>query len=193
MTISIIVYTCLLAVYLFVLFRTPDRDPSPGDKEIEGEDRFLRLAVSLNLLWLFSLSLPFYTPPLQQLWIELDEKLFAMIGVGVFVLGSVVRATAIRTLDRHFTYKLTIRQDHTLIQHGLYRWIRHPSYTGTLLEVTGMMLAARSWIGMLLFIASAGTIIGIRIRREERMLTEHFGQEYKEYMKRTWRLFPGLF
>lgn len=186
MSLSTIVYTALLLAYFVIMYLTPERDPSPEDKKIEGEERFIKFAIALNFLWLFSLSTPYYTPPLARL----DPLYAAIAGAAVFGLGIAVRTIAIRNLGRHFTYQLTIRQEHSLITNGIHKYVRHPSYTGTLLEVIGMMIAARSWVGMLVFFCSGGVIIGIRIFREERMLREHFGEEYDTYCKRSKRLIP---
>lgn len=189
MTLSTLVYTILLSIYIVILWKTPDRSPGPEDRLIAGEEKFIRMAMVLNVLWLFSLSLPYYTPS----WTALDERICVYVGSALFAIGVTVRTIAIRTLDRFFTYKLTIRKEHQLIQHGIYKVLRHPSYTGTLFEVIGMMVVGRSWIGLLVFLFSAGTIISIRIWREERMLLQNFGEEYAEYMRSTYRLIPFIF
>ena len=84
------------------------------------------------------------------------------------------------------------RKQHTLTTSGPYRWIRHPLYTiGTSLFISfGMM--ADNWfialLGILTFIAMA-----VRTPKEEANLVEKFGDEYREYMKRTGRFLPKLF
>lgn len=81
------------------------------------------------------------------------------------------------------------RKDHQLVTRGPYRWVRHPLYTlgSSLFIAFGMM--ADNWfialLGILAFIAMAS-----RTPREEANLIEKFGDEYREYMKRTGRYFP---
>src|SRR5262249_25051025 len=83
------------------------------------------------------------------------------------------------------------RQQHTLVTSGPYQWVRHPLYTvgSSLFIAFGMM--ADSW-----FIAALGGLafIGMAIRtpKEEANLIAKFGDEYREYMKRTGRFFPKL-
>lgn len=81
------------------------------------------------------------------------------------------------------------RKEHQLVTRGPYRWVRHPLYTfgSSLFIAFGMM--ADNWfialLGILAFIAMAS-----RTPREEANLIEKFGDDYREYMKRTGRYFP---
>lgn len=187
--VSLGVYSVLLAIYLVVLWRTPDRDPGEEDVQPEGEAHFLKVAQVLMVFWFVSFVLPYVTPAVS--WF--DAWWCAGVGAAIFAMGTGVRTLAIRTLGENFTYALCIRKEHELVQKGLYRWIRHPSYTGTLLEVIGMMVAARSLAGLLVFLVSAGWLFTMRIEREERMLRGRFGQAYEAYMARTKRFVPWLF
>jgi protein-S-isoprenylcysteine O-methyltransferase Ste14 len=84
------------------------------------------------------------------------------------------------------------RTQHTLVTSGPYRWVRHPLYTvaTSLFIAFGMM--ADNWfiplLGILAFIAMA-----IRTPKEESNLIARFGEDYRQYMKRTGRFFPKLF
>ena len=84
------------------------------------------------------------------------------------------------------------RKEHKLVTNGIYHYIRHPLYTiGSSLFISfGMM--ADSWfiaaLGILTFI-----LMAIRTPKEEANLIEKFGDEYREYMKRTGRFLPKLF
>lgn len=83
------------------------------------------------------------------------------------------------------------RKEHKLVTNGIYKYIRHPLYTfgSTLFVAFGMM--ADSWLiatlGILTFI-----LMVIRTPKEEANLIEKFGDEYREYMKRTGRFLPRL-
>ena len=186
---STYVYSTLLAIYIFVMWRTPQREPEENDKKIHGEERFLRIAMVLFSCWWISFLLPFFTPSLSCL----PPLPFAIAGTIIFVAGSIIRTAAIRTLGSNFTYKLCIREKHDFVQSGLYRYIRHPSYTGTLLEAIGMMVAARSLYGLTLFLLSATLLFIFRFYREERMLVREFGPSYIKYQQNTKRLIPWLF
>ena len=186
---SLVVYSILLLIYLIVLWLTPAREPAKEDQQPVGESDFTYIVQGTGLFWFISLILPYITPSLNFF----EPLYWVIVGLILSLMGTAIRMIAIRTLGDFFTYELCIRKEHTIIQHGLYKYIRHPSYTGSLFEVIGMMVVARSLIGLLVFLAAAGLLFKIRIEREERMLREEFGVSYIEYSKRTKRLIPWVF
>jgi protein-S-isoprenylcysteine O-methyltransferase Ste14 len=115
------------------------------------------------------------------------------IGLGLIVLGVIIRATAIATLWRYFTVDVSIREGHQLVDRGIYRVLRHPSYTGSLLSFLGLGFAFDNWLSVA--IIAVATIIGFsyRIAVEEGALIEHFGDRYRDYMRRSKRLIPGIY
>jgi len=86
-----------------------------------------------------------------------------------------------------------IKDDHRLVQNGLYRYLRHPAYAGALLAHLGLGLSFSNWISLgcsvLPFIFAAS----YRIRVEERALVEAFGEAYVNYSRRTRRLIPRVY
>lgn len=81
------------------------------------------------------------------------------------------------------------RKEHKLSTRGPYRWVRHPLYTIGSSFYISLGLMADNWfitfMGVLAFITMA-----IRTPKEEANLIEKFGDEYRQYMKRTGRFFP---
>lgn len=116
---------------------------------------------------------------------------FQYIGLVLIVPGLVVRNWAILKLGRLFSRTVTIEQGHHLIVDGPYRWLRHPAYTGMLLMYAGIDLALGTWLGAIIGLAILLAATIYRIRVEEKALLEAFGQDYGDYMQRTWRLVPG--
>jgi protein-S-isoprenylcysteine O-methyltransferase Ste14 len=112
-------------------------------------------------------------------------------GLVVIVLGLILRNWAILKLGQFFSRTVTIEKRHRLVTDGPYRWLRHPAYTGMILMYGGINLALGTWLGAL--VGSGLVLIAAlcRIDVEEKTLTEAFGEEYREYMRRTWRLLPG--
>ena len=83
------------------------------------------------------------------------------------------------------------RQGHQLVTHGPYRWVRHPLYSiGMVMAVALVLLTGLWWFGVALSLPL--TILWFRTPIEEARLIETFGDEYREYMKRTGRFFPRL-
>jgi protein-S-isoprenylcysteine O-methyltransferase Ste14 len=114
------------------------------------------------------------------------------LGIGMIFVGIAFREWAVFSLGRFFTVAVTVASDQTLVKHGPYRWLRHPAYSGSILSLVGFPLAIGTWAGGLaVFIFS---LVGYfyRVQIEEKALLNVFGEEYREYMQRTWRLFPGI-
>ncbi|MHA2119354.1 MAG: isoprenylcysteine carboxylmethyltransferase family protein [Candidatus Thorarchaeota archaeon] len=92
-------------------------------------------------------------------------------------------------LDTQWSIALELQEDHKLIISGPYRRVRHPMYLGIFVYTTGLILIA-SDILVFVFFAFSIWVNYRRIPSEEEMMTEQFGDEYLEYMRRTGRIFP---
>jgi protein-S-isoprenylcysteine O-methyltransferase Ste14 len=112
-------------------------------------------------------------------------------GLILMIAGLALRWHSIWVLGASFTCEVSTRPGQQVVESGPYRWIRHPSYTGGLLTVLGMLLCCANYasIAALVF-AVAG--YAYRIRVEERALAAHLGSPYRDYMRRTKRLIPFL-
>jgi len=95
-------------------------------------------------------------------------------------------------LDINFSDVLHVRKAHTLVQHGPYRWVRHPMYTTLFLNGLAVLLLTRNWLLGGFYLAALALIVVIRIRNEERTMIEKFGDPYRTYMERTNRFLPRM-
>ena len=114
------------------------------------------------------------------------------IGVALVALGLGYAVQARRHLGANWSATVTLKQAHSLIRNGPYRHVRHPIYTGLLLAFAGSALALAEWRGLLALLLVTGSL-WLKLRREERWLLEHFGDDYAEYRKTSWALLPGLY
>jgi protein-S-isoprenylcysteine O-methyltransferase Ste14 len=114
------------------------------------------------------------------------------LGIGMILVGVAVREWAVFSLGRFFTVLVRVASDQPLVKHGPYRWFRHPAYSGSILSLVGFPLVIGTWVGGLVVFIIALVGYYYRIKIEEQALLNIFGDEYREYMQRTWRLFPGL-
>ena len=76
---------------------------------------------------------------------------------------------------------------------GLFRMVRHPSYSGLLLVFLAVGLWRRNWVSLAIFVVPPMLALLYRMNVEERALREAFGTEYEEYSQETKRLIPGIY
>ena len=150
---------------------------------------------SLRLIWItiiVSISLGIISkflvefPMAKSAWLSYS-------GLLIIVIGMVIRFIAILTLRRFFTVDLSIQHNHELINKGLYKYIRHPSYTGSLISFLGFSISMNNWISAIIIFVPVLLVFLHRMKLEEQLLLEKFGDKYLEYTKNTARLIPGVY
>jgi protein-S-isoprenylcysteine O-methyltransferase Ste14 len=128
-------------------------------------------------------------------WSKIPNYPRAVQWVG-FSLGIVAIALFIYVhihLGKNFSYKIAIKEDHKLIKTGPYKLIRHPMYTAFIILHSAVFLLTGNWFLGIIWVVGIFLVIALRIKQEEKMLIEEFGDEYKEYIKTTGALFPNIF
>jgi protein-S-isoprenylcysteine O-methyltransferase Ste14 len=113
-------------------------------------------------------------------------------GLVMFVFGIKVAFIAFFTLKHNYSATLVIRKEHQLITHGVFRFVRHPIYFGVLIGAFGAPVYAPSLYGFLVMLLLVPVVLN-RIRMEEGLLTEAFGDEYRKYSRRTKKLISFIY
>lgn len=135
----------------------------------------------------------------EMIHYSMPENMFAgarwLIVAAMFLLiaGLVIRLTAILSLGKAFSSNVAIRNTQTIYRDGLYRYMRHPSYTGLLLAFLAIGFKEQNWIACIAVIVPITAALVYRIHVEEAALNEAFGAEYAEYSRQTKRLIPGIY
>ncbi len=119
-------------------------------------------------------------------------SIWNIAGLTLFVVGLTIALVAVFTLRRFYSSSLTIIEDHQLITHGIYRFTRHPIYFGVLIAIMGAPVYAPSLYGFLV-LSLLFPIFLNRIRMEEEMLIEEFGDAYRTYRETTRKLIPFIY
>ncbi|PWN37594.1 uncharacterized protein FA14DRAFT_114386, partial [Meira miltonrushii] len=123
------------------------------------------------------------------------------------LLGGIFRVICFRTLGHFFTFDLSIREGHKVVQSGPYAYVRHPSYTAMIILTLGQVYSifvygpligasvrSLAWNLVTASLVVPGVLITLRIRDEEPMLQRELGKEYTEYMQKVRaRLVPYVF
>jgi protein-S-isoprenylcysteine O-methyltransferase Ste14 len=117
----------------------------------------------------------------------------AWSGLALILLGLALRWTAILTLRRYFTVNVAIQTDHQIVRTGLYGYIRHPAYAGTILSFAGLGMAFGNWIALAVLLTAIPAAFMARIRIEERAMAGEFKAAYDVYRGETWRLIPWVY
>jgi protein-S-isoprenylcysteine O-methyltransferase Ste14 len=121
------------------------------------------------------------------------QKIWFAAGLLSMLLGSWLRRHCFRVLGKYFTGNVKVVDGQTVIEEGVYRWVRHPSYTGGMLMYLGTGLALTNWLSTLVIVLFGGLGYAYRVRFEERALEASLGESYRQYMQRTKRFVPFVF
>ena len=151
---------------------------------------------SLKIIWI-TITVSIITGMmLQKTNIIILESFFSIVyysGVGLICCGLIIRWIAILTLKKAFTVDVSISKDQTLVKSGIYTYIRHPSYLGSLLSFLGLGIVFNNWITFAVIFIPILISFLYRISIEEKVLIEAFGNQYREYVEHSNRLIPGIY
>ena len=184
MNIKIVVYLSLL-FFLSELILRISKHSTRKERKTTNDRK------SLTIFWItipLSLTMGFFTAN-YHLWNTLQYSL-AAFGLIVFATGLVIRWVSIIQLDRGFTVDVTIIKDHSLKTDGIYKTIRHPGYLGLLLICLGLSIAMNSVISLLIVSIPIYVAICYRIKIEESILIDAFGDHYRQYILNSHQLLP---
>jgi protein-S-isoprenylcysteine O-methyltransferase Ste14 len=131
---------------------------------------------TVNQPWLGMLSVPF-------------PNWFRWMGVVLGALSLVLYTWSRTSLGKEWSSYLQIREKHHLVTTGPYRWIRHPIYLAMMGFLTGITIITANYF-LIVFLLISIVDLSLRIPKEEQMMIEEFGDEYKTYMQRTGGLLP---
>ena len=150
-----------------------------------------------TLLGLLFLGM-FFTPIIYAAtnWLSFaDYQLPTWAGwLGVLLLAGAVfvfwRAHA--DLGLNWSPTLEIREKHELITRGIYGVIRHPMYASQWLWVLAQPLLLQNWIAGWLNLIIFVFFYFLRVRAEEQLMIEQFGDQYRTYMQKVGAVFPKM-
>jgi protein-S-isoprenylcysteine O-methyltransferase Ste14 len=113
-------------------------------------------------------------------------------GVVLVLLGFVLLQWAQTTLGKSWSDTPRMIKEQTLITSGPYRFIRHPIYSAFLMILGATLMISANWLIGIAWIGMTVLEVASRISFEENLMLDFFGDQYREYMKHTGRLFPKI-
>jgi len=117
----------------------------------------------------------------------------SLAGILMMVAGLSVRIIAALTLGGYYTRVLRKTKNHRIISSGIYKYVRNPGYLGVISLLAGGGIASGNIFCIFTILAIVPISYIYRIGAEEKMMLESFGDEYREYMKKTKRLLPFIY
>lgn len=173
----------LSEVFLLLKMRSTASDEKGKDKKTLS---YLWIVIGFSVFFAIFFSKA-YSFPIY------DERIMSIAGLIILIMGVIFRMAVIYNLGKYFTVDVTIRKDHQLINTGFYKYIRHPSYTFSLLTFVGLAVLLNNYVSAFILLIPVFWMFFQRIAIEEKALTEKFGAEYIDYTKRTKRLIPFIY
>ena len=155
--------------------------------KIESQDQGSRFLIIGSIFLSIGIAFSFAALGIARLpdWISYAGSALMLAGIGL-------RQWSIAVLGGYFSQSVGIQKGQKVVSRGPYRLIRHPSYTGALVIVTGVGLALRSLGAVVVVLVLVGLAFRHRIRTEEQVLASGLGDAYVQYSKRTKRLIPYI-
>jgi protein-S-isoprenylcysteine O-methyltransferase Ste14 len=184
-----------VAIYaIFLLIRLPIRVKSARkEPELRHElDNWASRTLIVAILGYFgSIALYLLDSPWIS-WAGFEISIWIRwLGVIGASCSVVLVAWTHRELGRQYAAEIAVQEEHTLVTTGPYARTRHPMYTA--LNAFSFSMALMTSNLLVLFFAIFVMVPFPSIAKdEEQVLLETFGEEYREYMKRTGRFFPRI-
>ena len=190
-SLSVYLLVFLIVISFWIITEVVGGIVIPGRKR--GGSKFEEKNHGLNFsTWLGweALLVPTIVLASFRLFIMPNAAYFA--GIILLLAGVSIRQWAVAVLGKYFSHVVGVQKDQKVVDIGPYRYVRHPSYTGILLIQIGIALSFQCWIAVPAAVISFGLAYGYRMLKEEKLLVESLGDEYRQYMGKTKRVIPFL-
>jgi protein-S-isoprenylcysteine O-methyltransferase Ste14 len=177
--------------YFMIKVRRAGERLMPDDQAVRregGRGVFIIRVVAFILLMVFLVMYSIGMKWIDAFFFPLPAWL-RWVGFGFGLLSVAFWTWTQIHLDTQWSAQLQLRKEHHLVTTGPYARIRHPLYSAMFGWAAALGLLTANWIFVAMAVLSiAGTVA--RVPKEEQMMIEAFGDEYKSYMQHTGRFFP---
>lgn len=186
--IFVVTYAIFGSVRIYYRSQTFGRESEKEESLMDKQTIFL----SIVILAYFATMFIYVLFPDWIFWAHLDiHVVIRWAGFVLAVIGTGLLVWIHHTLGRQYAAKLEIQKEHALVEVGPYNKVRHPMYTVFILFSLAVAIISSNLLMIVFAILIAVPFHWIS-RKEERMLTEEFGEEYQSYMQRTGRFLPPI-
>jgi protein-S-isoprenylcysteine O-methyltransferase len=175
---------------VFLFRKRPEKSSEAKRDRLAGWGIFLQMC-AYGLVW--------FQPPRRSFlpqvsWLAGGAGIaYGVITVAIAVLSVWLVAAAVRMLGKQWAVAARLVEDHKLVTDGPYAYVRNPIYTGMLGMLIATGLAMEHWIALIIAIVIFMAGLVIRVRTEEKLLRNAFGEEFESYAKRVSAVLPGIY
>ena len=182
----------LVASVVMIAIRAPHGKRSRAVKTVKSGKGTLELGL-LILAWIGFLVPLFWVSSPVFSFADYSLHLIPLVaGIACLIVGLWLFYRAHADLGSFWSVTLEVRENHRLISQGVYRRVRHPMYSALFLYAIGQALAVPNWVAGPSYLVTFGILFACRVRAEEQMMVDAFGDEYVSYMAKTKRLVPNI-
>ena len=141
---------------------------------------------------LFILYIIIFTGSITEYFlINREINLFiSFLSLSIYILAIIIRNWAIKSLGNFWSVHIEIKEKHRVIKTGPYRYLRHPNSLCIILEILSLTLIPNAYYTFLFALFVYMPILIIRMSLEDKMLAKKLGEEYIQYHKEVWAIFP---
>jgi protein-S-isoprenylcysteine O-methyltransferase Ste14 len=181
------------AIIIEMVIRAPisrkQRKEAKSERRVNKQETML-----LSLLFLAMFFLPlFYS---ATIWLDFANYSLpnwaSWLGVILILLALLVFWRSHVDLGLNWSPSLEIRTEHKLITNGIFGYVRHPMYASQWIWVIAQPLLLQNWVAGFIDLFVFTLFYFMRVRAEEKLMLDTFGDEYREYMNKTAAIFPKI-
>lgn len=183
------IYLAVLAFFHFSEFATTGLT-NPVNLSFDSYlvNHSVHYGIAAALSWTEHVVLVWLVPGIK------DHRLVSLCGLGICVVGEILRKLAMFHAGNNFNHTVQHRKDkkHVLVTSGVYGWFRHPSYVGWFLWSVGTQIILINPICLIIYTIVTWLFFKERIYVEEYNLIQFFGDEYRQYQSKVGLGIPGI-
>jgi len=162
-------------------------------KEAKSERRVTtQEKVLLGLLFLAMFFVPLFYSVTN--WLDFANYSLPVwagwIGAALMICAIFIFWRAHADLGLNWSPSLEIRKEHQLITNGIFNYIRHPMYASQWVWVIAQPLLLQNWIAGWLNLLIFIFFYFLRVKAEEQLMLEQFGEQYRSYMQKVGGVIP---
>jgi protein-S-isoprenylcysteine O-methyltransferase Ste14 len=187
---KIVFLLCFIAIYGTRVYfgRLVKQNKITDDRKTVRE----KLLLFITVVGMFILPLVnVFTPWLDFAKYDLPNWI-GWIGTTIFAVAIWLFWRTHTDLGLNWSASLQIRENHFIVDTGVYRYVRHPMYAAFWFWGIAQALLLHNWISGLSYMVSFLPMYLWRVHQEEQMMLDTFGEQYRDYILRTGRVIPKL-